>query len=358
MVAHARARISPSTHASSLLDSGLDDIKVPSLEPLSQIKTLSIVEPSINKTPSIATVARLLMDQHVDNLPIPVLEPQRVSNRFCATSTTSVGFPRLTRQVHVKKQPFDDINTPAPVPWDGKIRWALRGCSVFDNIDDEIDALLYRPNLITQESPADLWVFQYGLRYLPAKDERDVYRAITIENLPSDVTMKQVLPLIHGEIYSAHLLDTVPITGYSTAFVTFVSQTDTLSFLKSSGGQLVVGAAQARVTLVPTPTYPMTAAMTRLVRNEGCTRCVCVSGLRETLKREVHRVLGKSPHTNYVERIEDGEVVGEVNIRFHSIKVAIAAHGLLKSHPSFGVCKFRFLKGTRPTARPDIGIWE
>ncbi|PWY94961.1 hypothetical protein BO94DRAFT_507774 [Aspergillus sclerotioniger CBS 115572] len=355
MAAHARA--SPPTRALCLLDSGLDDIKVPSLQPLPLIKTPSIVFLRANKTPS-ATVTKSPLDQHVGDLPIPVLEPQRVGSHSCATSTASVGFPWLTRRVHVKKQPFDNMNTPAPVPWDGQIRWALRGCSVFDNLDDEIDALLYRPNLITQEPPADLWVFQYGLRYLPAKHERDVYRAITIENLPSDVTMKQVLPLIYGEIYSAHLLDTVPITGYSTAIVTFVSQTDTLSFLKSSGGELMVGAAQAKVTLVATPTYPMTATMTRLVQDEGYTRCVCVSGLRESLQQEVHRVLRKSPHTNYVERIEDGEVVGDVNIWFHSIKVAIAAHGLLKSHPSFAGCKFRFLEGLRPTARPGIGNWD
>ncbi|PYI03843.1 hypothetical protein BO78DRAFT_451305 [Aspergillus sclerotiicarbonarius CBS 121057] len=358
MAAHAQPRL---THGSSLLDSGLDDIKVPSLQPLSPNKGPSHILPRIKKTPVAGIVTSVLMDQRVDNLPIPVLEPLRVSSRFGApTTTTQVEFPTLTRRVHVKKQPFENMNPPpSPVPWDGNIGWALRGCSVFDNPDDEMDALLYRPNIVAKESPVELWVFQYGLRYMPTKHERDVYRAISIEKLPSDVTMKHVLPLINGEIYSAHLLDTVPITGYSTAIVTFVSQTDTLSFLRSSGGKLAVGAAQAKVTLVPTPTYPMTAAMRRLVRDEGYTRCVCISGLRETLKKEVHRVLSRSPCINYLERIEDGGVVGEVNIRFHSIKMAIAAHGLLKSHPSFASCKFRFLEGVRPTVqRPRIGIWD
>ncbi|RAL02466.1 uncharacterized protein BO80DRAFT_472505 [Aspergillus ibericus CBS 121593] len=355
------ARAPPSLpHVSSLMDSGLDDIKVPSLQPLSPTKGPSPALPSIKKTQVAGTVTSMLMDQGVDNLPIPVLEPQRVSTRFSAPpTTTQVECPRLTRRVQFKNQPFENMNTPQPVPWDGKVRWALRGCSVFDNPDDEMEALLYRPNIVAKESPVELWVFQYGLRYIPAKHERDVYRAITIEKLPSDVTMKQILPLIDGEIYSAHLLDTVPITGYSTALVTFVSQTDTLRFLQSSGGKLTVGAAQAKVTLVPTPTYPMSAGMARLVRDGGNTRCICVSGLRETLKGELHRVLGKSPYINYLECMEDGGVAGEVNIQFHSIKMAIAAHAMLKCHPNFSGCKFRFLEGVRPTAqRPCIGIWD
>ncbi|PWY86931.1 hypothetical protein BO70DRAFT_333596 [Aspergillus heteromorphus CBS 117.55] len=350
----ARARSEP-IHASSLLDSGLDDIMVPSLQPLSPSKLRSSVQPGIRKQLD----TNVLMDQGVENLLIPVLEPQRVSSRFRATATTThVEFPWLTRRVHVKRQSFDNMRAPTTVRWDGKLRWAMKGCSVFDNPDEEIDAFLYRPNVVAKESLSELWVFQYGLRYIPAKDEKDVYRTVKIEKLPSDVTMKQILPLIHGEIYSAHLLDTVPILGYKTALVTFVRQADCLSFAESSGGKLDMGPAQAEATLVQTPTYPMSAEMTRSVLDKGRTRCICICGLRETMKGEVHRILARSAHLNYVECIEDGQVVGEVYVRFHSIKVAIAVHKLLEGHPSLGGCKFRFLKARQENRQPRIGIWD
>ncbi|BCS08331.1 hypothetical protein ALUC_20701S [Aspergillus luchuensis] len=317
---------------SSLLDSGLDDIKVPSLQPLSPIKTPSVVRITIQKEPT-QRATSLLIDQHVDNLSIPVLEPQR-------------------------KQPFVTMKPPVLVPWDGTIKWAIRGSSVFETTDEELDALLYRPNIVSKESPTELWMFQFGLRYIPAEGDRDVHRAVTIENLPSNVTLQQLLPLITGEIYSAHFLDTVSITGSNTAFIVFVTQADTVDFLKNSGGSLALRATQAKVTLVPTPTYPMAASMARLVFEEGHTRCVCISGVRDTLKGEIRRVLGRSPFLDFLERIEDGQVLGDVYARFHSIKVATAAYKLLKSHPSFQKCKLRFL-AARPLARqPRIGIWD
>ncbi|OJJ74853.1 hypothetical protein ASPBRDRAFT_40073 [Aspergillus brasiliensis CBS 101740] len=319
----------------SLLDSGLDDIKVPSLQPLPPVKKPTVSRITIQKQPA-QRATSLLIDQHVDSLSIPVLDPQR-------------------------KQPFKPFNTmklPELVPWDGTIRWALKGCSVFENTDEELDALLYRPNIVSKGSPAELWMFQFGLRYIPAGQDRDVYRAVTIEKLPSDVTLQQILPLIHGNIYSAHLLDTASITGSSTAFITFATQADTYDFLETSGGSLVLGATQAKVTLVPTPTYPMAAEIARLVFEEGYTRCVCISGVRDTLQAEIRRVLSRSPHIDYLGRIEDGQVFGEVYARFHSIKAAIAAYGLLKSHPSFNGCKFRFVGAKPEVRRSRIGIWD
>lgn len=343
---------------SSLLDSGLDDIKVPSLQPLSPIKTPSVVRVTIQKEPT-QRATSLLIDQHVDNLSIPVLEPQRVSPRSNSTTTiTQVRPPWLTRLVCVKKQPFVTMKPPVLVPWDGTIKWAIRGSSVFETTDEELDALLYRPNIVSKESPTELWMFQFGLRYIPAEGDRDVNRAVTIENLPSDVTLQQLLPSITGEIFSAHFLNTVSITGSNTAFIVFVTQADTVDFLKNSGGSLALRATQAKVTLVPTPTYPMAASMARLVFEEGHTRCVCISGVRDTLKGEIRRVLGRSPFLDHLERIEDGQVLGDVHARFHSIKVATAAYNLLKSHPSFQKCKLRFL-AARPLARqPRIGIWD
>jgi hypothetical protein len=260
------------------------------------------------------------------------------------------------------------------VPWDGQLRWAIEGPSVFDDEDDELGAFYFRPNLLSRHRFSDIWMFQYGLRYVPAKSDRNVHRTVRIENLPSNSTLKQILPAVSGEIFSAYLADTTPITRSQTAIVTFVWQSDTLRFIQASKDGIPLGPALAKVVPVNTPTYPFSAELERLIFEEGCTRCLCVSNICETLKSEIRRALGKSAHANYIESIKDGHVLGGIYIRFYSIKVAAAAFELLRIHPCFTQCNFRFLKkgtdlrnavsGERKPGpkmqevRPSIGIWD
>lgn len=77
-----------------------------------------------------------------------------------------------------------------------------------------------------------------------------------------------------------------------------------------------------------------------------------VCNQRRTAKAEIQRILRKSACGSYIEGIEEGCVVGEVYVRFHSIKMAALAFEILNRHPDFGfrVCRFRFLKSTMPTA--------
>jgi hypothetical protein len=207
---------------------------------------------------------------------------------------------------------------------------------------------MYRPNILRQPV-ADLWIFQYGLRYLPIEGEADAYRTVKIDRLPATITMRQVLSAIPGEIYMARLLDTSRLTGSTTTIVIFVTEQDALTFLKGtsrSGLHLGLGNDndQARAMLVNTPTYPMTREMRKLTIHEGYTRSLVVHSVRGCLTEEVSRVLMKSIYRDYVESVEDGLLAGEVYVRFHGITIAAAAFELLKIHPSFGKCKFSFLK--------------
>ncbi|KAI9931430.1 hypothetical protein MW887_010005 [Aspergillus wentii] len=320
---------------SNLMDSGLDDIRVPILQP--------------KQTDAIALRAKLaagtggLLDGGLDDLMIPVLEPER--------KPTPDVQPRQNNAI-----PTGPRSKIATGPWDGKIRWAIKGCSVFENDNDELDAFMYRPNILSREPVADLWVFQYGIRYVPAKREKDVYRTVKIENFPIKTDMGQILSMIPGEIYSARLLKTSHLTGSPTAIVVFVTQNDAMGFLGLSRAGLRIGTAmgKARVTLVNTPTYPMTAEMQRLIK-EGYTRTLAIYGPRESLTAEVCRVLKKSVYCDYIERVNDGHVAGEVFIRFHGIKMAAGAYELFKVHPSFRQCKFRFLKASSNNQTGSMG---
>jgi hypothetical protein len=158
------------------------------------------------------------------------------------------------------------------------------------------------------------------------------------------MTLGQVLPSIPGEIYSASLCNTSPITGYNTAIVTFVLEKDALDFVQKSKEGLPLGFCVASVALIHTPTFPMTTKMSRLIHQKGYTRCLVISNLRRSLKEEICRVLKRSAYYNYIESVEEGQVVGDVYVRFYSIKMAAAAYDIFQGHPSFDRSSIKFLK--------------
>lgn len=142
---------------------------------------------------------------------------------------------------------------PKPVSWDGHIRWAIKGCSIFDDQRDEAGALLYPQNFLSRQPLSSHWVLQYGLRYIPTIDEMNAYRTIRIEKLPKDISLNQVLSVTPGEVYSSRLFDTTAITGDNTVIVVFLFEHDALSLVQSARGSLRVGSSLAKVTLVSTP---------------------------------------------------------------------------------------------------------
>lgn len=230
------------------------------------------------------------------------------------------------------------------VPWDGNIRWTIKGCSIFEDQQDEADAFSYRPNLLTRQPVSDLWIFQYGLRYIPAEAEPNIFRTVRIEKLASNVRLSQILPLVPGWIYSASLCNTSLITGYNTAIVVFVLEKDALDFVQKSKEGLRLGFCVASVALIHTPTYPMTTEMSQLIHEKGYTRCLVISNFRRSLRGEIHRVLRRNAYYNYIESVEEGQVVGDVYVRFYSIKKAAAAYDLFQGHPSFERCSIKFLR--------------
>lgn len=244
---------------------------------------------------------------------------------------------------------FDGPDQPQPVAvsWNGRIRWALTGPSVFDDGQEELEAVFSRPNqLSTTESVSDLWIFQYGLRYMPPNGASNVYRTIKIDNLPASVTLNQVLAQLRPfEVYSARLMDTTRMIGSNTAIIVFVYQGQVLSLFHGiSQSGLLIGNHRAEATLVETPTYPIPARLQKLIYEHGYTRSLAVCNLRESLTMELRRVLLKSICRDYVECFEDGYVAGEVIVRFHSVGMASHACELLQKHPCFANCELKFLR--------------
>ncbi|PYH49910.1 uncharacterized protein BP01DRAFT_267340, partial [Aspergillus saccharolyticus JOP 1030-1] len=228
------------------------------------------------------------------------------------------------------------------VPWDGKIRWALDGATVFKDSDEERRAR--SPYNLFGRDGTKLWVFQYGLRYIPTDTETDVYRAVKVDGLPSDAKLSEILSLTPGEIFSARMLDTLAITGTKTALITFVHQVDAVSFFQASKDGLRLKSGQATVAPIPTPSYPISADMARLIFDKGYTRCIRITNLREPLKAEILRVLGNAYLLSQIESIHDEPGVGRSRLHFCSIKGAAAAYVLLRSLAKFDECQWEFVK--------------
>ncbi|KAI9038325.1 uncharacterized protein KD926_010861 [Aspergillus affinis] len=312
-------RSAPPSHSptpsqlSNILDSALDDIQIPILQPV-------VVHHRPRPVVSLPSVRAL------STLPTP----QDLVNGF---------FFLLGKTMASLK----DGESAEVVPWDGKIQWAIKGCSVFDNSNQEFEAMTYRPNLLSRQRIHDVWIFQYGVRYIPSSQEKNIYRTVRIQGLPANMKLSQVLPSIPGEIYCARLVNTRPIIGSNTAIVTFVSQVDAVRFIQASNNGLDLGLVLAQVIPVNTPTYPMPVEMERMIFDKNNTRCLCVYDAHGSPKESISRVLMK-PWNAELESIEEGHLAGEVYVRFHSIKAAAAACEFLKGHTGLCHCKFRFLK--------------
>ncbi|KAL4929190.1 fungal specific transcription factor domain-containing protein [Aspergillus undulatus] len=299
----------PFTYSTDLLDGRNEDIQISPLRPL-YLKDLQD-----ENAPPLVPGQKDLLGNLVDDLKMSVLDPK----------------------------------------WDGKMSWALKGSSVFDGAEEELDAFHTRSNMLVARQPYfELWVFQYGLRYIPSISDRDVYRTIRIDELPPDRSLSQILPLVVGEIYSARLADTSAITGYNTAMIIFVTQEEALKFVvgvKTKVYPLPFG----KLVPVHTPTYPIPADTERLIKRDGYTRTIGIFHTKPTLKMELTRVL-TNPYLKYamqLEGIEDGPAHGEVDVKMISVKGAAMVFEWLRKHPTLGQCQFRFLKqnGTPSEAR-------
>ncbi|KAL4779568.1 hypothetical protein BJX76DRAFT_361693 [Aspergillus varians] len=323
----------PITYSTDLLDGGIEDIRIKPLRPL-----LMTPVADENSAPLIEGPDDLL-GCIMESLKISALDPKHTPR-----NPLSQRHPRDAAQSNTNIKPEIEADLTV-VKWDGRISWALKGSSIFSDADEEFDAFNARSNMLVRQPYSKLWVFQYGLRYIPSLSDRDVYRTVRIEELSCETKLNQILPHIVGEIYCARLADTSSITGHKTAMVIFVTQKDAFKFVTAISNKTLV-MPFGKIVPVHTPTYPMPADTERLIAAEGYTRTLGVFHTRPTIKMEITRVL-TNPRFNYVlqlESINDGHAVGEVSVKMVSVKAAATVFEWLRNHPSLGKCHFRFLK--------------
>ncbi|KAL6237156.1 hypothetical protein BDW75DRAFT_238613 [Aspergillus navahoensis] len=322
--------LNPLAYSAGFLDGGLEDIQIRHLSPFHQKAVQNENHPMFIDSPED------LREGLVDNLKISALDSKRSSSIVFQRHRLPVAPPNTKP----KNEPVK------PVEWYGEISWSLKGTSAFDDAEQELDAFMNRANMLDYRKPYnELWVFQYGLRYIPSISDTNVYRTIRIEEIPLDKSLSHILPLIVGEIYSARLADTHRITGYNTAMIIFVTEEDAANFVAGAADRTYV-LPFGRVIPVHTPTYPMPADTEKLIVEQGCTRILGIFHRRPTLKREITRAM-TSPYQSHIlqlESIVDGPGIGEVSVKMLSVKAATVVFDWLRNHPTLGKCHFRFLR--------------
>lgn len=245
---------------------------------------------------------------------------------------------------------------PTPTPWDGKIQWALESSSIFDDPEEELEAAAARVGFFGTRTASNLWLFQYGIRYVPGPGEKNAFRTVKIENLPLDIDMNTLLNQVcGGEILVARLLNTSNITGHHTALVTFVQQRQSEAFVEYAAKYgISFGNDKVSVKMLETPTYPMSLEMEKMIFDEGYTRCVVIRDFEEDLYEQLVSLIIESVCGNEIEEVKPEQDV--VTIQFHSIKMAAVAFELIRGRRSFSGCRLDFAPD--PCARPARPVME
>lgn len=252
-----------------------------------------------------------------------------------------------------------------PVPWDGSINWKMS--RLFDSHADEIEALS-TPGIVFDKPPRsshvrdannqvygihDLPMYDTGLRYLPNSRETNYLRSVRIGALPNGVKLNEVLAQVCGGIiFSAQLLNTLPMNGYHTALIIFVQQSAAEAFVAYANETGIwIKGMRAVVKMVNTPTYPLSNKYESLLR-QGYSRCLAIENAKPDMLDKLRELLYDClACRDFIEACEEDfkESSGTIQIRFHGLKNSVVAHGFLTKHPAFKGCRFRF--ATDPCAR-------
>ncbi|KAL8717248.1 MAG: hypothetical protein Q9225_005489 [Loekoesia sp. 1 TL-2023] len=199
-------------------------------------------------------------------------------------------------------------------------------------------------------------LFKYGTRFRPEPMETNLYRTVVIDNLPLGIRLFTLLQHVKGgAVVDVKLLNTRTITGHLSAMITFVHEHGAKAFEQRVYGQpLVFEGVRARVTLLPTPTYPVGGCLRAAIANHGHTRCLEVRNFPRGIKPvELERDL-RTCNVITTHHIESKKMRldGVLELRFTSINSAGHAYGILISRKQYRQCTVTF------SPDPCAQLWE
>ncbi|MCJ1402147.1 hypothetical protein MMC11_005366 [Xylographa trunciseda] len=185
-------------------------------------------------------------------------------------------------------------------------------------------------------------MFRYGIRYEPPANQTNIFKMVSIMNLPTDISLNELMSKIRGgTVVSCRLLDTTKITGRFSALVRFLHEHEALAYDEFAAAHpIVFRGSRAYTAMVKTPSWPLSLPHDKAIFNHQHTRCLEVVNFpRKISPAQLTRDL-RYGAIEHKEMRKDGIL----ELRFASIDHAGRAYGLLTTSYTYRQCGISFGK--------------
>lgn len=189
--------------------------------------------------------------------------------------------------------------------------------------------------------------FRYGIRFEPDPMETDIYRTVLVDNLPAGLTVFALLQFVKsGAIESVKSVETTNITGHLSALITFIHEKGARTFdQQARRTPLIFAGIMARVTLLPSPTYPRTKKLQIAITKHAHTRCLEVRNFPRgvtpaELEHDLRVYQAMRTHRIVSKKMRDD---GVLELGFTSVNYAGLAYAVLTTWRRYQGCRVVFV---------------
>lgn len=173
-----------------------------------------------------------------------------------------------------------------------------------------------------------------------------MHRTVIIENLPFETTVADIANKVRGGlVVSIQILDTSKIVNSRTAMVIFFHGQAATNYVDfSSRNQILVGDRKVVITLLTSPTWPMSLDFIAGVRDYKHTRCLVVYQFPRHISDNALKnalCLAECQNSHGIVTIDEINQ-GSVHVSFYSIEAAHSAFKYLGTSDIFQGCRVFF----------------
>ena len=218
---------------------------------------------------------------------------------------------------------------------------------IFDNASEFHHASMIHRNSTRSGELRFPDFFRYGIRFQPSPITPNTFQTLSIMNLPSNITLNELMAKIRGGIVvSCHLLDTMSITGSFSARVRFLQESKALAYDDfAAANPIIFDSRRACIRVVQTPSFPLSPQLMAKIIDGGRTRCLEIYNVPKEVAQ--YRILqdlriSKTQVTGIEHmQMRKGRVL---NLRFSSIWYAERAYAKLVSFRTYRSCRIVWAK--------------
>jgi len=186
-----------------------------------------------------------------------------------------------------------------------------------------------------------LWV-----QYKPGLTAQDLYRKVVIPGLKPSCSLSWVLEQVRGGlVVEALLVNTINITGTKSAVISFLKEHSAMAYVEYVNNHLCeIDGKKVTASLVSTPSWPLSLALKRAIREKHHTRCLEIQDFPRDVSSSTLRGDLEIDPAIKLDAIEHMAMDsnGIATLRFCSVRAAQQASGHLSSHPKYRGCRLEY----------------